>query len=146
MAAAKFLDAAKEKWNGTLICLFQPSEETASGAQAMVDDGLWNQEKYGIPVGIKNTTCSEISTNCWLDTRYCFGPTCSPSKIGTGYLKGRSSPNGNRLLPRPNLRKEWTCTLPPTLSCDEPPQYMRKILSRNHFSDFLPDLPSRPRS
>ena len=28
------------QWNGTLITLFQPGEETGDGAQAMVDDGL----------------------------------------------------------------------------------------------------------
>ncbi len=28
------------QWNGTLIALFQPAEETGDGAQAMVDDGL----------------------------------------------------------------------------------------------------------
>ncbi len=28
------------QWNGTLLALFQPAEETGDGAQAMVDDGL----------------------------------------------------------------------------------------------------------
>jgi hippurate hydrolase len=28
------------RWNGTLLALFQPAEETGDGAQAMVDDGL----------------------------------------------------------------------------------------------------------
>lgn len=49
MAAATLLHAARSAWKGTLICLFQPDEETAGGAQAMVDDGLYDTNKYGIP-------------------------------------------------------------------------------------------------
>lgn len=49
MAAATLLHAAKSRWSGTLICLFQPNEETAGGARAMVDDGLYDPERYGIP-------------------------------------------------------------------------------------------------
>ncbi len=49
MAAATLLHAAKSEWSGTLICLFQPNEETAGGARAMVADGLWDPKKYGIP-------------------------------------------------------------------------------------------------
>jgi amidohydrolase len=30
-------------WRGTLISLFQPAEETAAGAQAMIDDGLFKR-------------------------------------------------------------------------------------------------------
>ncbi|MCJ1475981.1 hypothetical protein MMC13_004645 [Lambiella insularis] len=47
MATAELLQAARSKWKGTLICLFQPNEETAKGAQAMVDDGLY--EKVPVP-------------------------------------------------------------------------------------------------
>ncbi|KAL8848449.1 MAG: hypothetical protein Q9221_006500 [Calogaya cf. arnoldii] len=47
MGAAKLLHAAKSKWKGTLICLFQPAEELVSGAQAMVDDGLYS--RFDIP-------------------------------------------------------------------------------------------------
>ena len=50
MAVAKLLHSALSKWSGTLICLFQPAEELAQGAKAMVDDGLYDQEKHGIPV------------------------------------------------------------------------------------------------
>jgi hippurate hydrolase len=31
------------QWNGTLIALFQPAEETGDGAQGMVDDGLFKR-------------------------------------------------------------------------------------------------------
>lgn len=49
MAVAKMLLAAKAKWKCTLICLFQPGKEIAVGAQAMVADGLYDEEKFGIP-------------------------------------------------------------------------------------------------
>ncbi|EMY35806.1 amidohydrolase [Arthrobacter crystallopoietes BAB-32] len=40
LGAAKLLADNKDAWSGTYIALFQPGEETAAGAQAMVDDGL----------------------------------------------------------------------------------------------------------
>lgn len=50
MAASTLLHAARASWNGTLICLFQPDEELAGGAQAMVDDGLYDPQRYGVPI------------------------------------------------------------------------------------------------
>ncbi|OQE46758.1 hypothetical protein PENCOP_c001G01513 [Penicillium coprophilum] len=43
MAAAKLLQSARDKWSGTLICIFQPAEEHLDGAQAMLDDGLYDK-------------------------------------------------------------------------------------------------------
>ncbi|KAL8869025.1 MAG: hypothetical protein Q9198_007996, partial [Flavoplaca austrocitrina] len=43
MGAAELLSFARLEWRGTLICLFQPAEEFVSGAQAMVDDGLYSR-------------------------------------------------------------------------------------------------------
>lgn len=40
LAAAKFLAGNRERWSGTYLALFQPAEETAAGAKAMVADGL----------------------------------------------------------------------------------------------------------
>lgn len=40
MGAATLLAQARDAWHGTLLALFQPAEETAAGAQAMLDDGL----------------------------------------------------------------------------------------------------------
>ncbi|KAL8836208.1 MAG: hypothetical protein Q9176_006469 [Flavoplaca citrina] len=42
MGAAELLAFARLEWRGTLICLFQPAEEFVTGAQAMVDDGLYS--------------------------------------------------------------------------------------------------------
>lgn len=39
-AAARLFADHREAWSGTLLVLFQPGEEIAAGAQAMVDDGL----------------------------------------------------------------------------------------------------------
>ena len=40
VGAATLLAEAREAWKGTLMVVFQPGEETAQGAQAMIDDGL----------------------------------------------------------------------------------------------------------
>jgi amidohydrolase len=40
LGAAKVLAEHREAWSGTYIALFQPAEETAAGACAMLDDGL----------------------------------------------------------------------------------------------------------
>lgn len=37
------LARAAEAWRGTLLAVFQPGEETAQGAQAMIDDGLFDR-------------------------------------------------------------------------------------------------------
>jgi amidohydrolase len=47
MAVATLLRNARKEWSGTLICLFQPDEESGAGAQAMVDSGLY--QKVPIP-------------------------------------------------------------------------------------------------
>ena len=46
MAVATLCHAVSTRWKGTLICLFQPDEETAGGEQAMVDDGLHDTKRY----------------------------------------------------------------------------------------------------
>ena len=43
LAAAERLAKTKETWKGTLVLVFQPNEERAGGAQAMIDDGLYNK-------------------------------------------------------------------------------------------------------
>lgn len=40
LGAAKLLADNKDQWSGTYLALFQPAEETAEGAQSMVDAGL----------------------------------------------------------------------------------------------------------
>ncbi|HET7103490.1 MAG TPA: M20 family metallopeptidase [Terracidiphilus sp.] len=43
IGAATLLAQHRDDWRGTLIALFQPAEETGEGAQAMIDDGLFNR-------------------------------------------------------------------------------------------------------
>ena len=40
IGAATLFASAQDSWHGTLMAVFQPAEETGTGAQAMVDDGL----------------------------------------------------------------------------------------------------------
>ena len=40
--AAAQLAAVHSAWRGTVLAVFQPAEETAAGAQAMIDDGLFD--------------------------------------------------------------------------------------------------------
>ncbi|WP_416561722.1 amidohydrolase [Nocardia testacea] len=40
LGAARLMAAARHTWHGTIIALFQPSEENGDGARAMVADGL----------------------------------------------------------------------------------------------------------
>jgi hippurate hydrolase len=41
--ATALMAQAREAWRGTLMAVFQPAEETAAGAQAMIDDGLFKR-------------------------------------------------------------------------------------------------------
>lgn len=50
LGAAEALVSAREEWAGTLVLVFQPAEERGTGAQAMVDDGLYDPERHGVPV------------------------------------------------------------------------------------------------
>ena len=50
LAAAETLISARSSWSGTCIFLFQPAEERAIGAKAMVDDGLYDKSKHAVPI------------------------------------------------------------------------------------------------
>jgi hippurate hydrolase len=43
VGATRLLAQARDAWQGTLLAVFQPGEETAQGAQAMIDDGLFER-------------------------------------------------------------------------------------------------------
>ncbi|CAN5176800.1 M20 family metallopeptidase [soil metagenome] len=42
LGASAELVAKRTQWRGTVVVVFQPAEETASGAQSMIDDGLYD--------------------------------------------------------------------------------------------------------
>ncbi len=48
IGAASLLAQQRDAWKGTVMAVFQPGEETAQGAQAMIDDGLL--ERFPNPV------------------------------------------------------------------------------------------------
>ncbi|KAK5686732.1 hypothetical protein LTR17_026886 [Elasticomyces elasticus] len=50
LAAAELLVSAKDSWSGTLLLAFQPAEERGTGAQAMVDDGMYDPKKHNVPI------------------------------------------------------------------------------------------------
>ncbi|MCJ1240347.1 hypothetical protein MMC14_008349 [Varicellaria rhodocarpa] len=43
LAVMTLLKSAISKWSGTVLCLFQPDEESGNGAQAMINDGLYDK-------------------------------------------------------------------------------------------------------
>src|SRR3954454_1019769 len=43
MGTSTLFSRTRDAWRGTLIVLFQPGEETAQGARAMIDDGLFTR-------------------------------------------------------------------------------------------------------
>ncbi|MGD6980708.1 MULTISPECIES: amidohydrolase [Citricoccus] len=43
ITAAEVLVADRGSWSGTVVLIFQPGEETAAGAEAMVKDGIWDR-------------------------------------------------------------------------------------------------------
>lgn len=43
IGATTLFAKARDAWRGTLLAVFQPAEETAAGAQAMIDDGLFKR-------------------------------------------------------------------------------------------------------
>ncbi|MFB4295068.1 amidohydrolase [Actinomadura sp. NTSP31] len=47
VGAAERLARTRARWRGTVLAVFQPAEEIAAGARAMLDDGLY--ERFGAP-------------------------------------------------------------------------------------------------
>nr|POF05441.1 thermostable carboxypeptidase 1 [Quercus suber] len=50
LGAADLLVSCKDAWAGTLLLIFQPAEERGTGAQAMVDDGLYDPQRHAVPI------------------------------------------------------------------------------------------------
>ncbi len=42
VGTARYMANIKDQWSGTLMLIGQPAEERGPGAQAMMDDGIWN--------------------------------------------------------------------------------------------------------
>ena len=56
VGAATLLSRSKDRWKGTLVFVGQPAEETVSGAEAMVKDGLFSRfPKPDFVIGLHDT-------------------------------------------------------------------------------------------
>ena len=70
LGAAELLAGRRDRWGGTFVALFQPAEETASGANGMLEDGLAEriprpdvavaQHVLGLEAGMIGTTVGPV--------------------------------------------------------------------------------------
>lgn len=62
LGAVATLFSSREAWAGTVVLVFQPAEERGTGAQAMVDDGLYTKHMIPIPdivLGLMLCLCAQ---------------------------------------------------------------------------------------
>ncbi|PQE23205.1 hippurate hydrolase protein [Rutstroemia sp. NJR-2017a BVV2] len=50
LAYTELMISARAQWSGTLVLVFQPAEERGTGAQSMVDDGLYDVSRHAVPI------------------------------------------------------------------------------------------------
>lgn len=50
LAYAELMVSARHQWQGTVVLVFQPAEERGTGAQSMVDDGLYDPKRHNVPI------------------------------------------------------------------------------------------------
>lgn len=91
LAVAALLNKAHSAWSGTLILLFQPNEELAGGAKAMVEDGLFDrvtkpdlllaQHLHGTRTGRVAISPGDILTSVDSVSRQCYNERLSRSLI-----------------------------------------------------------------
>jgi amidohydrolase len=72
VGATTLFAQARDAWRGTLLAVFQPAEETAQGAQAMIDDGLFDrfpkpdvvlgQHVMAMPAGVLGSRAGVITS------------------------------------------------------------------------------------
>lgn len=62
LASMRALEENRSIWSGTAVFIFQPGEETASGAMAMVADGLWDKAPVPEVLFAQHITPMEIGT------------------------------------------------------------------------------------
>ena len=80
LTAARALALGLDAWSGTLVLVFQPGEDTAVGARAMVDDGLWDRAprpdivlgRHVMPLPVGTVTVGH-------GTAMSMSPGCRPS-------------------------------------------------------------------
>ena len=96
LGSAAALAADRGSWQGTLMLVFQPAEEVGGGAQAMVDDGLF--ERFG-----RRLSCSvSTSRRCRRGSWGCGPARPSPPRIPSGSSCTAAAVTG------PGRRPRWT--------------------------------------
>ncbi|MEX5260849.1 amidohydrolase [Kocuria sp. CPCC 205263] len=65
LTAVELLAGAREAWAGTVVLIFQPGEETAAGARAMLEDGLWERAPLPEVVLGQHVMPSRAGTVSW---------------------------------------------------------------------------------
>jgi amidohydrolase len=65
LTAAELLAGARGAWAGTVVLVFQPGEETAAGARAMLEDGLWERAPLPEVVLGQHVMPSRAGTVSW---------------------------------------------------------------------------------
>ncbi|HRH66662.1 MAG TPA: amidohydrolase, partial [Bacteroidia bacterium] len=116
LGVAKIMMALKNEWKGTLVFLAQPAEELLTGAQAMVDDSMYEK---GVPVpdylvGLHTTTLPLKSINNGIGVRMSGSDQLDVTFYGIG---GHGA--------RPEDAKD-----PIVMACNAVMQY-QTIISRN---------------
>jgi hippurate hydrolase len=84
LGAMRRLRAERAHWSGTVVAVFQPAEEVGGGAQAMVDDGLF--ERFGRPDVALGQHVAPFAAGT---VSYRPGPTMAGSDAVTVRLFGR---------------------------------------------------------
>ena len=84
VGATTLFAQARASWSGTVLAVFQPGEETAQGAQAMIDDGLFDRfPKPDVVLGqhVMPSAAGSIGTRSGVITSGLGKRSKSPSSI-----------------------------------------------------------------
>ena len=102
LGAAELLAAARRSWSGTFVAVFQPAEEAAAGAKAMLKDGLrdripkpdvaFAQHVLAYPAGTVGTQ---------------IGPVLSAGDSVRITLHGKGAPGSMPRRPSSSWRRQW---------------------------------------
>jgi hippurate hydrolase len=90
VGAATLLARSRESWNGTVLLVFQPAEELASGARDMIDDGLF--ERFPKPQIVLGQHVGPLPAGL---VGYGFGPVMAAADSANITLYGRGG-HGSR--------------------------------------------------
>jgi amidohydrolase len=88
--AAAVLAGSRDAWSGTLLVVFQPAEELASGARSMVDDGLF--QRFPVPGIVLGQHVGPLPAGV---IGYASGPVMAASDSAKVTLYGRGG-HGSR--------------------------------------------------